>query len=64
MGECEAVRMLSTCIQGLQMVKALDYRPRGPRFQPHYSKRDFFTYSVYSALLKKVSRRILKIFSL
>ena len=28
---------------GGQVVKALDYRPRGPRFQPHYSNRDFFT---------------------
>ena len=26
-----------------QVVKALDYRPRGPRFQPHYSNREFFT---------------------
>jgi len=43
------------------MVKALDCRPRGPRFQPHYSNRDFFTYvGVYSDLTKKVSRCILE----
>ena len=24
------------------LLKALDCRPRGPRFQPHYSNRDFF----------------------
>jgi len=29
---------------GGQVVKALDYRPRGPDFQPHYSNRDFFTW--------------------
>ena len=28
---------------GGQVVKALDYRPRGPRFQAHYSNKDFFT---------------------
>ena len=27
---------------GGQVIKALDYRPRGPRFQPHYRNRDFF----------------------
>jgi len=27
---------------GGQVVKVLDYRPRGPRFQPHYRNRDFF----------------------
>ena len=29
-------------LPGGQVVKALDCRPRGPRFQPHYSNRDFF----------------------
>ena len=29
---------------GGQVVKVLDYRPRGPRFLPHYSNRNFFTY--------------------
>ena len=28
---------------GGQVVKALDDRPRDPRFQSHYSNRDFFT---------------------
>jgi len=32
-----------TGLLGGQVVKALDYRPRGPRFQPHYSNRDIFT---------------------
>ena len=43
------------------MVKVLDYRPRGLRFQPHYSNRE----SSYSALPKKVSRPrcTLKVFS-
>ena len=44
------------------MVKALDCRPRGPRFQPHYSNRDFFYLRVYLALPpKKVSRCGLKV---
>ena len=41
------------------MVKALDYRPRVPRFQPNYS---FFYLGVYSALPKKVSGCRLKVF--
>ena len=49
--------ILSTCIQGLlggQVVKALDYRSRGPRFQPHTdSNKDFFHLGVYSATHKK-----------
>ena len=46
------------------MVKALDYRPRGPRFQPHYSNRDLFHLhvGVYSALPERVSRCGLKVF--
>jgi len=49
---------------GGQVVKVLDYRPRGLRFQHHYSNRDFFfTWGVYSALPKKGSRCILKVFS-
>ena len=28
---------------GSQVVKVLDYRPKGPRFQPHQSNRDFST---------------------
>jgi len=43
---------------GGQVVKVLDYRPRGPRFQPHYSNN----LGVYSALPKKVSRYSLKVF--
>jgi len=35
------------------VVKALDYRRRGPRFQPLYSNGDFFRLGVYSALPKK-----------
>ena len=42
-----------TGLLGGQVVKALDCRPRGPRFQPHYSNRDFFHLGVYSALPKK-----------
>jgi len=48
---------------GGQVVKALDYRPRGPRFQPYYSDRDLFT-GVYSALPKKASRYIPRCFHL
>jgi len=44
------------------VVKALDWRPRGPRFQSHYSNRYFFHLGVYSALPKKVSRCGLKVF--
>ena len=36
-----------TSQDGGQVVKALDYRPRGPRFQPHYNNRDFFHLGVY-----------------
>ena len=44
-------------LPGGQVVKALDYRPRG------YSNKDFFHLGVYSALPKKVSRCILRVFS-
>jgi len=45
---------------GGQVVKPLDYRPRGPRFQPRYRNRDFFLHlGVYSALPKIVRRCIL-----
>jgi len=37
--------------------------PEAPGSQPHYSNRDFFHLGVYSALLKKVSRCILKVLS-
>ena len=42
-----------------KVVKVLDYRPRGPRFQPHYSNRDFVQLGVYSALPQKMSKSIL-----
>ena len=42
-----------------QVVKALDYRPRGP----HDSNREFFHLGVYSALPKKINRYVLKVFS-
>ena len=54
--------LLDVGLLGGQVVKALDYRPRGPRFQPHYSNRDFFHLGVYSALPQKVSRCSLKVF--
>ena len=44
-------------LPGGQVVKALDYRPRG------YSNKDFFHLGVYSALPKRVSRCILRVFS-
>ena len=53
-----------TSQDGGQVVKALDYRPRGPRFQPHYNNRDFFSPRSLLALPKKVRRCILKVFSL
>ena len=55
--------MVAKWLLGGQVVKALDYRPWGPRFQPHYSNRDVFT-GVYSALPKKASRYILRCFHL
>ena len=58
------MKELCNGITVLTVVKALDYSPRGPRFQPHYSNRDFFHLGVYSALPKKVSRHILKCFHL
>ena len=45
------------------VVKVLDYRPRGPMFQPHYSNRDFFHLGVYSTLPEEVSRCTLKVLS-
>ena len=41
------------------MIKVLDYRPRGHRFQHHYSNRDFFTQEFTQ---QKVRRCILKVF--
>ena len=35
---------------GCKVVEVLDYRPRGPRFQPPYSNREFFIPGVYSVL--------------
>ena len=44
-------------------IKALDCRPRGPRFQPNYSNRDFFILESTQLYPKKVSRCGLKVFS-
>jgi len=40
---------LSSASSTKPVVKALDYRPRGSRFQPHYSNRDFSPRSLLSS---------------